>query len=208
MEFEDLRDFLTSKMRMSHIYQPLLIKSLIEAGGATTLRQMAITFLSHDESQIRYYEKRLKEMPIRVLRKHGIIIREGNLIRLTTPKLTFVQEAELKKICEEKLQEYVASRGLAIWDYRLIDSEQVPDSLRYQVLKEAAGRCALCGVTKDEYPLEVDHIIPRSKGGKTVYENLQVLCTRCNRAKSNKDSTDFRKYPLSETKGNDKSTRK
>jgi len=59
-------------------------------------------------------------------------------------------------------------------------------------LKEAKGRCALCGVTKDERPLDVDHIIPRSRGGRTVYENLQALCSKCNRSKLNKDETDFR----------------
>jgi diadenosine tetraphosphate (Ap4A) HIT family hydrolase len=60
------------------------------------------------------------------------------------------------------------------------------------VLKESGGRCALCGATKKERPLQVDHIKPRSKGGKTVYENLQVLCSKCNPAKSNRDDTDFR----------------
>ena len=82
MSFEELREFLVSKMRLSHVYQPLLIKSLIEAGGATTIRQMAITFLTQDESQIIYYEKRLKEMPIRVLKKHGVITTENNLRNL------------------------------------------------------------------------------------------------------------------------------
>ncbi|MGO9017181.1 MAG: HNH endonuclease [Syntrophobacteraceae bacterium] len=36
-------------------------------------------------------------------------------------------------------------------------------------------KCALCGATKNERPLDVDHIKPRSRGGKTVRENLQVL---------------------------------
>jgi ATP adenylyltransferase len=50
----------------------------------------------------------------------------------------------------------------------------------------------LCGTTRDESLLDVDHIKPRSRGGKTIYENLQVLCAKCNRSKSNKDDTDFR----------------
>ena len=43
-----------------------------------------------------------------------------------------------------------------------------------------------------ERPLDVDHIKPKPKGGKNVYENLQVLCSKCNRSKGNKDDTDFR----------------
>lgn len=192
MTYEELREFVQSKMRLSHICQPLLIKALVDAGGSATIRQLAEIFLSHDESQILYYEKRLKEMPIRVLTKHDVIKKDGDLVSLNLGKLTLEQKAKIKKLCEAKMQEYIASRGLAIWDYRLFNDTVVPDSLRYRVLKEAKGRCALCGITKDERPLDVDHITPRSKGGKTVHENLQVLCSKCKRSKRNKDDADLR----------------
>ncbi len=192
MDFEDLKEFLVSKMKLSHIYQPLLIRTLVESGGSATIRQLAITFLSHDESQLLYYEKRLKEMPIKVLKAHNIISKEGELVSLNVRKLNLEQQAEIKKICEQKMQEYITSRGLSIWDYRLLDESPVPDSLRYRVLKEAKGRCSLCGATRNERPLDVDHIIPRSHHGKTEYSNLQVLCSKCNRSKRDEDSTDFR----------------
>lgn len=57
-------------------------------------------------------------------------------------------------------------------------------TLRYQILKRDGYRCQLCGKTvMDGTKLEVDHIIPVSKGGKTVPENLQTLCFECNRGK-------------------------
>ena len=49
--------------------------------------------------------------------------------------------------------------------------------------------CCYCGNSIHVEPnllLEIDHIIPISKGGYTVEENLQTLCWKCNRAKSNK----------------------
>jgi len=50
--FEELVDFLVSKMRMSQIYQPLLIRALVDAVGVATLRQLAQAFLAQDESQL------------------------------------------------------------------------------------------------------------------------------------------------------------
>ncbi len=38
MKFEDLIDFIRSRMGMSQIYQPLLIRSLVEAGGTPNPR--------------------------------------------------------------------------------------------------------------------------------------------------------------------------
>ena len=61
--------FLKKRMKPSHIYQPVMIKTLIDCGGSATVRQIAQAFLLQDESQIQYYEERVKEMPIRVLKK-------------------------------------------------------------------------------------------------------------------------------------------
>ncbi len=61
--------------------------------------------------------------------------------------------------------------------------------LREQIKSRDEFKCAHCGVSVSEEPhllLEVDHIIPVSKGGKTVPENLQTLCWRCNRSKGDK----------------------
>jgi ATP adenylyltransferase len=196
MTFEELLDFVENWMpkRMQHIYLPLLIGELVDSDGSATLRQLAQSVLAQDESQLQYYEKRLKEMPLKVLKKHGIISTDGNLVSLNVKKLTFEQKSHLKMLCERGLREFIVKRGLGIWDYRLLDTDPIPDSLRYRVLTESNGRCALCGATKNDRPLDVDHIKPRSKGGKNEHENLQVLCAKCNRSKGNKDDTDFRCY--------------
>lgn len=57
-------------------------------------------------------------------------------------------------------------------------------------IKERDGyTCQMCSVSLEDEPhllLEVDHIIPLSKGGLSTEDNLQTLCWKCNRSKSNK----------------------
>ena len=64
---------------------------------------------------------------------------------------------------------------------------KMTSSLRYDVLRRDGFKCVLCGSSaQDGVKLEVDHIHPVSKGGKTELGNLRTLCDRCNRGKSNK----------------------
>ena len=61
--------------------------------------------------------------------------------------------------------------------------QRIPDPVRTKVLLRDGARCRRC---RTPVNLEVDHIIPVSKGGRTEESNLQTLCRRCNRAKSKK----------------------
>jgi len=45
-------------------------------------------------------------------------------------------------------------------------------------------QCVKCGASGKDANLEVDHIIPISKGGKSTMDNLETLCFKCNRGKS------------------------
>lgn len=188
----ELLGFLTSKMRMSHIYQPLLIRTLVARGGTATVRQIAKEFLAHDESQIDYYEHVAKVMPIPVLRRHGIVERRGDEVSLP-PNISREEAANIVALCDEKIEAYKAARGTAIWQHRAIGLGAIPGSVRYEVLKRSGGKCALCGIDASERALEVDHIKPRKHGGTDDIENLQALCWKCNSGKSANDSTDFRK---------------
>lgn len=61
--------------------------------------------------------------------------------------------------------------------------------LRHYILERDNYTCKLCGNSTTFEPnllLEIDHIIPISKGGMTELDNLQTLCWRCNRAKGAK----------------------
>ena len=60
-------------------------------------------------------------------------------------------------------------------------SRHISEKLRSKLLRSAAGVCTACGEKSEN--LEIDHIVPVSKGGESVEGNLQVLCRSCNRRK-------------------------
>jgi hypothetical protein len=59
--------------------------------------------------------------------------------------------------------------------------------LRFLVMKRDNFKCVKCGrspATDPNIVLHIDHVKPWSKGGKTIFENLQTLCSNCNLGKS------------------------
>jgi ATP adenylyltransferase len=192
--FDTLRHFITSRMRMSHIYQPLMLKTMLERGGSASIRQIATAFLNEDESQVEYYEQIVKNMPGRVLAKHAIVERTGDRFRLDTSvaTLTKPERAKLATLCQEAIAKFKAARGAAIWEHRRPGLGIIPGRQRYETLKAAGFRCELCGVSADERALDVDHILPRKHGGTDDSENLQALCWKCNGDKGAGDDADLR----------------
>jgi len=191
--FGDLADFVANRMRMSHIYQPVMLVTLLRGGGSATVDEIARAFVAEDRSQVEYYSEIVKAMPGRVLSNHGLVEKAGNEYRLAGFEDLSPDDVEaLVELCHERLDEYVEKRGDAIWQHRSRSAGYVSGSLRYEVLKAARGRCELCGVPAEERFLEVDHIVPRSKGGTDDLANLQALCFRCNQIKGNRDDTDLR----------------
>jgi len=58
--------------------------------------------------------------------------------------------------------------------------------LRFKVMQRDNFKCCACGASPAKDPsveLHVDHIIPWAKGGETVIDNLQTLCSKCNLGK-------------------------
>ena len=65
--------------------------------------------------------------------------------------------------------------------------EELPSaSVKERLFKEQNGLCNACGTKFNIRNLEIDHIIPKSKGGCDYYENYQLLCGSCNRIKGDR----------------------
>lgn len=57
---------------------------------------------------------------------------------------------------------------------------------RHNVFLRDKFTCQYCGVLFAERELNLDHVLPRDKGGKTTWENIVTSCIRCNSRKANK----------------------
>lgn len=64
-----------------------------------------------------------------------------------------------------------------------VERGKVSNKLRFAIYRRDGNRCVKCGSRRH---LEIDHIYPISKGGKSEYSNLQTLCNKCNRKKGDK----------------------
>jgi len=60
--YHRLQQFISSEMRMSHVYQPVLLAELLKSDGKATVRQIARAILPKDPTQVEYYEHSTKNM--------------------------------------------------------------------------------------------------------------------------------------------------
>jgi RNA-directed DNA polymerase len=78
--------------------------------------------------------------------------------------------------------------NLKYWSIRKGENPQISKKVA-TLLKKQKGKCNHCGLYfREEDLLEVDHIIPKSKGGKDKYDNLQLLHRHCHDVKTANDN--------------------
>ena len=187
---------------MSHIYQPVMLKLLLENRGRSSKTKIAKALLEQDRSQVDYYETITTNMVGRVLTKNRGITKKNkhDYHLIGFDELTKDEIAELVSICESKIDEYISKRGDSPWAHRKKSSGVISGSIRHKVLVQAKYRCLACGISAEHKALEVDHILPRNLGGSDELHNLQALCYSCNSAKRDQDDTDLKKVAESYTK--------
>lgn len=112
MDFAGLKALIEKSMRMSHIYRPVMLMTLLRKGGKASVRDIATSILAYDESQIEYYEQITKEMVGRVPRNHEVAKKEGKEFDLLNfGSLTAEQTTELIGLCQKKLDDFKKQRG-------------------------------------------------------------------------------------------------
>ncbi len=98
---------------------------------------------------------------------------------------------EVKKLHEDKevqkkvgIYEYLLSKDSDPFAAKLLSLRVFEDEDKMVVFEQQNHKCAMCKRVFAYAEMAGDHIKPWSKGGKTVIENLQLLCKDCNSKKS------------------------
>jgi ATP adenylyltransferase len=193
---DDLRQLIRTTS-MSHIYKPVMLQAVLKRGGRATKAEIASDIVQRDILQHEHYRRNVvDQMPGRRLIRDSALIKDGDTYHLAPPFGTLRESERLDLIaeCERRIENFLMEIGDR---FSRRSDDPIPGTVRYQVLKQAGGRCELCGASHDEVPLDVDHIIPRAKGGSNDEANLQVLCRTCNAQKRDRDDTNFRELTAS-----------
>lgn len=114
-------------------------------------------------------KKKYTEFELNRAKKHyKRTLRDGDILdpKYWGRNLTYAEYRAAKKY-----HPYAKERGI------------LTKTLRKRIYDRDGNRCLNCGSTEN---LSIDHIIPLSKGGQTIIQNLQTLCLTCNLKKSNK----------------------
>ena len=93
-----------------------------------------------------------------------------------------------------------SATGSFIWPHviRLVNYVRVPRAIQRKISRRAlfardGWRCVYCGSSGGR--LTLDHVVPRSKGGRTVWANVVTACAACNLFKGNRLPQQSGMYP-------------
>jgi len=118
---------------------------------------------------------------LRVARSKGNgMYREGVYLELTRQSGTGFYAVSDPDIVEASLDTLTRMAKRQIVGSRPDAGRIIPQDVKTAVWQRDRGQCRQCGA--QDY-LEFDHIIPFSKGGASTYNNVQLLCRRCNQMK-------------------------
>lgn len=93
------------------------------------------------------------------------------------------EKEKRKRLAAEAVEEMIESGELSANFSSNRNRETIPSHIKEVVWIRDKEKCVTCGSMEN---LEFDHIIPVSKGGSNSLNNIQLLCLKCNRSKSNR----------------------
>ena len=102
--------------------------------------------------------------------------------------------SEYDRLIHSPTTEFKLPSVLALKEY--VPISHTPAFTRFNVFLRDAWHCQYCGDLYKTHNLTFDHVVPRSKGGKTPWDNIVAACRPCNTKKGNKMPHDCGMKPM------------
>lgn len=116
----------------------------------------------------------------------GMISWERSIVLLYQGKAETIKETEAVIYNHDKTHSFVIPRIIRLIEYvKSIYRNKVPYSKRNVFIRDKYT-CQYCGKKMVENKCTVDHILPKSLGGKSSWENCVCSCYKCNNEKGDK----------------------
>ena len=163
--FLRLSAYIAERMRMSHIYQPLMLMELLGRSSPAPAQDVARRILG---------SAWWAGFTFNGITAYG----NGAYSLIGGDELSNAERDALQQLCRQRLDAFREQRGEEVFAHRSRHRSPISGSLKYRVLTRARGRCECCGAQEHQRALEVDHIIPINQGGSVAIGNLQALCFR------------------------------
>jgi 5-methylcytosine-specific restriction endonuclease McrA len=140
-------------------------------------------------------------MTAMVVRDNKIVLLNADMNELST--ITLQKAARLLALDKAVIVEADPVRKLGAWlypkiirlkEYVYIAWEKLngpPKVSKRGVLLRDQHKCAYCG----DHATTIDHVYPRSKGGKNTWQNLVAACVKCNHKKGSRTLEEARMTP-------------
>jgi 5-methylcytosine-specific restriction endonuclease McrA len=103
--------------------------------------------------------------------------------------------SEYERVVRSSSEEMRLPSVLALKEY--VTASHTPAFTRFNVFLRDHWQCQYCGGSFDTPSLTFDHVIPRSRGGRTTWENIVAACKDCNLAKGSMLPDECDMHPLS-----------
>ena len=140
--YERLRQYIAERMRMSHVYQPLMLMELLGRRSPAPAQDVARRILGEDVTQIEYYTERVKRMVGKVLTGNGITrCEKGTYALVGGEELSDAERDQLLDLCRQRLDAFREQRGEEVFAHRSRNRTPINGSIKYRVLTRAKGRC-------------------------------------------------------------------
>ena len=102
--------------------------------------------------------------------------------------------AEYDRFIHSPTEEFKLPSVLALKEY--VPIKTTPAFTRFNVFLRDAWHCQYCNTAHKTHQLTFDHVIPRSRGGQTSWDNIVAACKPCNTRKGSKMPNECNMHPM------------